>query len=286
VSALSRRWATALLGCLGLIGCEQSPKQAVKARRVALPSVSAQTPAAIAAVVVEPLPSPTTTAATLTPPPEVPIVPPEPPSRCNEQTPHPFLIQAHFDSHYGSGGTAREWTRVLERAVRYRTEQYGYVEGFGDSEWNARTPSDQARAVTFFGVPVLIHRRIAPALSCVETAIRARCADQPYQPSVLSGLRKRNTYVNGEISNHVYGIALDVDPVRNPCCGCIGEWRLSERCQNEKSKFERMDMPRCWVTQFERFGFYWLGHAKIEDTMHFEFLADPTRIARKAESAQ
>jgi hypothetical protein len=117
----------------------------------------------------------------------------------------------------------------------------------------------------------------------VETAIRARCADHPYQPYVLSGLRKRNTYLNGEVSNHVYGIALDVDPTRNPCCGCVGEWRASERCQNDKSKFQRMDMPRCWVTEFERFGFYWLGNAKIEDTMHFEFLADPSRIVHQAE---
>ena len=42
----------------------------------------------------------------------------------------------------------------------------------------------------------------------METAIRARCGDHPYQPYVLSGLRKRNTYLNGEASNHVYGIAL------------------------------------------------------------------------------
>jgi len=43
-----------------------------------------------------------------------------------------------------------------------------------------------------------------------------------------------------------------------------------------------MDMPRCWVGEFERFGFYWLGNDKIEDTMHFEFLADPSRIVRQA----
>jgi hypothetical protein len=206
-----------------------------------------------------------------------------PPSLCNEQTAQPFLVNAHFDSFNATGGSAREWKDVLDRAVRYRTERYGYVKGFGDKAWNASTPVEQARVVTFFGVPVAIHQRIAPALSCVETAIRARCSEHPYQPYVLSGLRKRNTYLNGEVSNHVYGIALDVDPSRNPCCGCIGEWRQSERCQNDKSKLQRMDMPSCWVTEFERFGFYWLGHAKIEDTMHFEFLADPSQITRQAE---
>lgn len=209
--------------------------------------------------------------------------PVEPPSLCNEQTPQAFLVDAHFDSFHATGGTAREWKQLLDKAVRYRTEQYGYVAGFGDEAWNASTPSDQARVVTFFGVPVAIHRRVAPALSCVETAIRARCADHPYQPFVLSGLRKRNTYLNGEVSNHVYGIALDVDPTRNPCCGCVGEWGASQRCQNDKTKFQRMEMPSCWVTEFERFGFYWLGHDKIEDTMHFEFLADPSQITRRAD---
>lgn len=212
-----------------------------------------------------------------------PTTPVEPPSLCNEQTPQPFLISAHFDSFNATGGTAREWQQVLDRAVRYRTEQYGYVEGFGNEAWNASTPGQQARVVTFFGVSVSVHRRIAPALSCVETAIRARCGGFPYQPYVLSGLRRRNTYLNGEVSNHVYGIALDVDPSRNPCCGCVGAWRASKRCQNDKGKFQRMDMPRCWVTEFERFGFYWLGHGKIEDTMHFEFLADPSQIVHQAE---
>jgi hypothetical protein len=260
----------------------------VKANRAAPPTASTPTPSAIA-----PTPSvlapeiaaanPSAPVTKALAPPAAATAPVASPSLCNEQAPQPFLINAHFDSFNATGGSAREWKQVLDKAVRYRTEQYGYVPGFGDEAWNASTPTDQARAVTFFGVSVSVHRRIAPALSCVETAIRARCTSHPYQPYVLSGLRKRNTYLNGEVSNHVYGIALDVDPTRNPCCGCIAEWRTSERCQNEKNKFQRMDMPPCWVTEFERFGFYWLGHAKIEDTMHFEFLADPSQIVHRAE---
>jgi D-alanyl-D-alanine carboxypeptidase len=272
--------ALAWFGCLTLLACEQPSGHVAKGNRTAPPKVAAAAPTARAsaagtssAVPEKEQPAPPATTATLD----------VPPSLCNEQTAQPFLVNAHFDSFNATGGTAREWKQVLDRAVRYRTERYGYLKGFGEASWNASTPADQARVVTFFGVPVAIHRRIAPALACVETAIRARCADHPYQPYVLSGLRTRNTYVNGEVSNHVYGIALDVDPSRNPCCGCIGEWRKSERCQNDKSKLERMEMPLCWVTEFERFGFYWLGHAKIEDTMHFEFLGDPSQIVRQAE---
>lgn len=278
---------------MALFACEQPPKQGLKGHRAAsltdsAPAVaSGRTPsgvtpppsadAPVAAVASAAVAEATTTPSAAKAPPV------EPPSLCNEQKPQQFLVNAHFDSFNAKGGGAREWQQVLDKAVRYRTEQYGYVKGFGDKTWNASTPTDQSDAVTFFGVSVSVHRRIAPALACVETAIRAQCTDKPYQPYVLSGLRKRNTYLNGEASNHVYGIALDVDPKRNPCCGCIGEWGASERCQNEKTKFQRMEMPSCWVTQFERFGFYWLGHAKIEDTMHFEFLADPSQILRKAE---
>jgi hypothetical protein len=42
--------------------------------------------------------------------------------------------------------------------------------------------------------------------------------------------------------------------------------------------WERMSMPKCWVDAFEKYGFYWLGHDKLMDTMHFEFLADPDQI--------
>jgi D-alanyl-D-alanine carboxypeptidase len=282
---LFKRSVLGWLACVAALACGQPSKQAAENDRPApAAAASAAAPSSVAPAVPAASSSASLTkapaiAALAAPP--VPARPVEPPSRCNEQTPQPFLVNAHFDSFNAPGKTAREWKQVLDKAVRYRTEQYGYVDGFGDEAWNASTPADQASVVTFFGVSVSIHRRIAPALACVEAAIRAKCAAYPYQPYVLSGLRKRNTYVNGEISNHVYGIALDVDPTRNPCCGCIGEWRESERCQNTKTKFQRMEMPVCWVTEFERFGFYWLGHAKIEDTMHFEFLADPSQIVRQ-----
>ena len=31
---------------------------------------------------------------------------------------------------------------------------------------------------------------------------------------------------------------------------------------------------------FERYGFYWLGHDVLMDTMHYEFLGDPDKIRR------
>jgi hypothetical protein len=45
-----------------------------------------------------------------------------------------------------------------------------------------------------------------------------------------------------------------------------------------------MAMPRCWVSAFEKFGFYWLGHDELADTMHFEFLGDPRKILKAGPS--
>jgi hypothetical protein len=42
--------------------------------------------------------------------------------------------------------------------------------------------------------------------------------------------------------------------------------------------YERMEMPACWVSTFERYGFYWLGNDALMDMMHFEFLGDPDAI--------
>ena len=39
-----------------------------------------------------------------------------------------------------------------------------------------------------------------------------------------------------------------------------------------------MAMPKSWVEVFEKYGFYWLGHDVLQDTMHFEFLGEPEKI--------
>lgn len=199
---------------------------------------------------------------------------------CREQHAQDFLIRGNWQTKARMSPEERASRRALaERAVRYRTEHYGYFEGFGRPEWNERTPMQNAERTTFFGKPVKLNRRILPALSCVEAAIRAECTATPYQPQRLSGIRDRNTYHNGEVSNHVYGIAIDVDPTRNTCCHCVAPWNEHPLCRaHTETIWERMVMPECWVRVFERYGFYWLGHDQLEDTMHFEFLGEPDRI--------
>ncbi|MGH7440471.1 MAG: M15 family metallopeptidase, partial [Polyangiaceae bacterium] len=190
-------------------------------------------------------------------------------SACNDQAPQDFLIRGNF----------LKDPKGNERAIQYRTDQYGYFEGFGHPAPGAHPPKDFLVDTTFMGLKVKMHRKVAPALGCVEAEIQRTCSDHPYKAHALAGIRYRNTYRGGEVTNHAYGIAIDVDPDLNTCCGCVPPWNDAPRCKRPaKTEYDRMVMPECWVHAFERFGFYWLGHDVLRDTMHFEFLGDPDKI--------
>ncbi len=159
--------------------------------------------------------------------------------------------------------------------------EYGYVDGTSAKDGNSQPATDFAENTTFFSLPVKMHKKVVPALHCVEREIKKSCSKEPYTPKGLSSYRDHNTYRGGEITNHLFGIALDIDSERNPCCGCVDPWPDNPRCQGKaKSIYDRMDMPKCWVDTFEKYGFYWLGHDELQDTMHFEFLGDPDKIVK------
>ncbi|MFO0676642.1 MAG: M15 family metallopeptidase [Polyangiaceae bacterium] len=200
---------------------------------------------------------------------------------CHEQVAQPFLVRGNWFPENASAEELKAAKEMQERAIRYRTEKYGFFPGFGKKEWNPKAPSASAVGTTFMGLPIDVHRRIVPALRCVERALKARPELLDYHPVGLSGIRAKNTYRGGEVSNHVYGIAIDIDPHLNTCCGCVGKWARHPLCKvKNRTPYERMAMPRGWVEVFEQYGFYWLGHDALQDTMHFEFLGDPDRIER------
>jgi len=195
-------------------------------------------------------------------------------SACNVQSPQDFLVRQNF---------LREGAEGIKRAIQYRTDTYGYFKGFGHAAADAQPPSHYAVETTFMGLPVKMHGKVVPALKCVEEEIKRSCADHPYQAHALAGIRFRNTYRGSEVTNHVYGIAIDIDPATNTCCGCVPPWNDAPACRRPaKTEYDRMAMPECWVHAFERYGFYWLGHDVLRDTMHFEFLGDPDRILKSS----
>ncbi len=231
-------------------------------------------------------PKPPTDAPTPSPHPAAPVEAVEPAGavhvgHCQKQEAQAFLIRGNWFPSAGSKEDLAKAKAMQEHAVRYRTEEYGYFEGFGQHEWNSHAPAHYARGTKFMGLPVEVHEKILPALVCVERAIKDNPALLAYHPEALSGLRRKNTYRGGEVSNHVYGIAVDIDPHKNTCCGCVAPWNKNPLCARPAATpYERMAMPKGWVETFERYGFYWLGHDVLRDTMHFEFLGEPEHIQK------
>lgn len=200
---------------------------------------------------------------------------------CRVQSPQRFLKRSSYVKKGMLDG------RAHERAVEYRARQYGSIPGMNLERYNDKRVVDQVVQTTFFGRSLTIHERVAPALSCVEKRIRATCngEGERYTPRHVGGLRTSNTIRGGEISNHLFGIAIDIDPEQNPCCHCVIKWQSNPRCKRPgKSPYDRAELPRCWVEAFERYGFYWLGNDQLEDTMHFEFLGEPSKVTASSSS--
>jgi hypothetical protein len=202
---------------------------------------------------------------------------------CREQAAQPFLIRGNWFPHTSDAEKQKDARKLFEESLKYRTEKYGYFEGFGSPKSNPHPPKFYAKSMTFMGMGVQVNEKIIPALKCVEAALKASPAGNEYKPHAMGGIRLKNTYRGMEISNHVYGIAIDIEPDRNSCCGCVAPWPDHPLCKaKNKTVWERMAMPKSWVDTFERFGFYWLGHDVLQDTMHFEFLGDPDKVTEPA----
>jgi hypothetical protein len=197
--------------------------------------------------------------------------------KCAQQKPQNFLVRSTYVVNNNVLAAAHA------KSIRYRIEQYGHVDGFGSADWNPHPPSFYAKTVSFFGHQLRMHEKAAPALQCVEQELKRACAGHPYQPQAVGGFRDYNSYRGGEITNHLFGLAIDIDPEKNPCCRCVEPWPDHPACKGDsKTIYQRMAMPKCWVDTFEKYGFYWLGHDKLQDTMHFEFLGRPEKIFRLA----
>jgi len=195
--------------------------------------------------------------------------------KCAQQKPQQFLVRSTYVV------KNNVLAALHARSIRYRIENYGHVEGFGSADWNPHAPSYYAKATTFFGHSIRMHEKVVPALHCVEEELKRACGKTPYQPQAIGGFRDYNSYRGGEITNHLFGLAIDIDPEKNPCCRCVEPWPDHPACKGDsKTIYQRMAMPKCWVDTFEKYGFYWLGHDRLQDTMHFEFLGKPEKILK------
>ena len=191
------------------------------------------------------------------------------------QAPQKFLERRSF-LHGGQLDTRKHGI-----ALRWLVERYGHADD------DATALERPGRARPGEDRPVHGDAHLDPRPDRPRARLRREAHPQDLHRPLAATRRRRsaafapaNTYRGIEVSNHLFGIAIDINPDRNPCCGCVDPWPSNPLCKKPGTVYKRTALPRCWIKSFERFGFDWLGHDTLEDTMHFEFLGDPEQITR------
>ncbi len=152
--------------------------------------------------------------------------------KCRVQRPQVFLERPSYVRNGAIVGDAHA------KAIRYRVANYGFINGMGQEGINRTSAESMAARTEFFGHAIRVNRRIVPALQCVEERIEHQCTKprDAYYPKNIGGMRVSNTIRGGEISNHLFGIAIDIDPDRNPCCHCVGDWKKDPEMRKSRQE--------------------------------------------------
>jgi hypothetical protein len=153
-------------------------------------------------------------------------------------------------------------------------------------------PSPALVPVRFLGLPVRIHRAVAPALERVAQRLqRARTADPGlgrFLRRLSGGFAARKIAGTDRTSAHAYGIAIDLDKTQSdywrwepsegshalPRSGFAGRSPATPtrvRWQTGTPLRWRNRIPQAIVDAFEAEGFIWGGRWYHYDTMHFEY---------------
>ena len=128
-------------------------------------------------------------------------------------------------------------------------------------------PAGQQLRTRFLGLPVRVHRKIAPALARVaERLSRARRSDPtlaPFLTRLSGGFAARKIAGTDRTSAHAFGIAIDLDKAKSHY------WRWNPATPTRRGW--RNQIPQAIVDAFEAEGFIWGGRWYHYDTMHFEY---------------
>jgi len=116
--------------------------------------------------------------------------------------------------------------------------------------------------VPLFGGTAHVHRSLAPSLQRINAEWLRRGGNSFYQVSSVGGYACRNIAGTNRLSNHAYGMAVDINPDQNPHCPpwsqCNGVNRLIT------------DMPQEFRQLFINEGWGWGGNwNSSKDAMHF-----------------
>jgi hypothetical protein len=122
---------------------------------------------------------------------------------------------------------------------------------------------ESANMVTVTDMPGLapgrrfyVNKKVEPLLRAALTACLA--LGNGYQILTLGCFAPRPKRVNGDLSTHSWGVAIDINAATNPLASAPG--------------FIQRDIPDAWIAQFERHGWRWGGRFPRADAMHLQFL--------------
>ncbi|MBN9166658.1 MAG: hypothetical protein J0I07_37335, partial [Myxococcales bacterium] len=68
---------------------------------------------------------------------------------CREQSAQSFLIRGNWFPRTNDAEKLKEGRKLLEQAIKYRTEKYGYFEGYGNPKANRHPPKYYAKSTSF-----------------------------------------------------------------------------------------------------------------------------------------
>ncbi len=167
---------------------------------------------------------------------------------------------------------------IVERNEASPPERH---EGLLSALYQAATRGQtEARLATvdFLGLPVSVHRLVAPALSAVAAELGGLRETDPQVRAFLSGLKGLAGYnwrpIDGTRSRsyHSYGMAVDLVPGSYGGRRVYWRWSLEHDEDWYATPYAlRWMVPEAVVQAFEARGFVWGGKWLFFDTIHFEY---------------
>ncbi len=150
------------------------------------------------------------------------------------------------------------------RPVEIENEDPGRVriEAILNATYGPNPAVAQVRVV-FLGMPVRVHRDIAPALARVAVRLkdaRGNPSLAPFLRRLSGGFAARTIAGTDRMSAHAFGIAIDLDKSMSDY------WRWQRGPHRWRNR-----IPQAIVDAFEAEGFIWGGRWWHYDTMHFEY---------------
>lgn len=104
---------------------------------------------------------------------------------------------------------------------------------------------------------IYVHKKAWPLFKAAFEECLA--LNDGYAIKTLGCFAPRPKRVNGDISTHSWGIAMDLNAATNPLAAEPGGTLIS-------------DIPATWIDLFESLGFTWGGRWHRPDAMHFQFV--------------